>query len=129
MRRMFLLPETEVREPGTGLPFDLGPSRPDQLQITLGITHSIERQSLDLVIQGSEDGVDWRAEPLVAFSKKFYCGTYRIFVDLREHPFVRHLRPKWTLSRWYRGSKEPLFGIYLTAQDEQPVAAMARGAA
>jgi hypothetical protein len=129
MGNLLLLPETEVREPGTGSPSDLGEIRPDQLLITLGITHSIERQSLDLVIQGSEDGVQWLPEPLVSFSKKFYCGTYRIFVDLREHPMVRHLRPKWTLSRWALGSKDPLFGIYLTAQIEQPMAAMARGAA
>jgi hypothetical protein len=126
---MFLLPETEVREPGTGSPLDLGQNRPDQLQFTLGITNSMERQSLELVIQGSEDGVHWMAQPLAAFSRKFYCGTYRILVDLREHPMVHHLRAKWTVSRWAAASKDPVFGLYLTAEFGQREAALARGAA
>jgi hypothetical protein len=52
-----------------------------------------------------------------------------MLIDMREHPFVRHLRPKWTLSRWSAESKEPLFGLYLLAQDEAVVGALARGAA
>jgi hypothetical protein len=124
---MYLLPETEVREPGYGSPFDLGENRPGQLQVTLGITHIIEHQSLDLVIEGSEDGVHWLPQPLAAFSQKFYCGSYRMLVNLKDHPVVRYLRPKWSLSRWARGNKDPLFGIYLTAQEQR--AMMARGTA
>jgi hypothetical protein len=128
-----LLQETEVRESGFGSAVDLnlagtGEDRPAFLLLTLGVTDSIERQSLDIAIQGSEDGVTWTAKPLVAFSRKFYCGSYQLLFNLQQYPDVRYLRPQWTVSRWGAGEAKPLFGIYLSMQAKAN-AAMARGAA
>ena len=128
---MFLVPEREVSESGTGHVIDLGDSadtRPDLLAVTLGVTHILEQESLDVQIQGSEDGVSWLPKPLVKFSQKFYCGTYQMLLDAHAHRSVRYLRANWSMNRWGRGSLKPLFGMYLFVQ-EQRAGAIAKGAA
>ena len=124
----FVLPETTIREAGTGPGLDLGEFQGSVLLLTLGITRIIEQESLDVSIWGSADDVEWGAKPLIAFPQKFYCGTYQIVLDLREHPNVRYLRAKWQASRWGRGEPKPLFEAYLFAQSMQSQV-MARGAA
>src|SRR3954469_18167874 len=117
MLPQFLLPETTVREAGTGPDINLGDTEGGTLILTLGITRIIEQQSIDISIWGSADGAEWGAKPLVSFPQKFYCGTYQMLLDLSHHPDVKHLRAKWQVSRWGRGDPKPLFGFYLFAQD------------
>ena len=112
----FLLPETTVREAGTGPVTELGTERGGTLILTLGITRIIEQESIDLSIWGSADGTEWSARPVVAFPQKFYCGTYQVLLDLAERPEIRYLRAKWQVNRWGKGDPKPLFGIYLFAQ-------------
>jgi hypothetical protein len=112
----FLLPETTVREAGTGPAVDLGEQSGGTVILTLGITRIIEQESIDLSIWGSADGTDWGAKPVASFPQKFYCGTYQILLDLGGHPDVRFLRAKWAVNRWGKGDSKPLFTIYLFAQ-------------
>ena len=116
----FLLPETTVREAGTGSEIDLGDQVGRTLLLTLGITRIIEQQSIDISIWGSADGTDWGAKPVTSFPQKFYCGTYQIALDLTGHPQVRYLRAKWQVNRWGKGDPKPLFTVYLFAQAGQP---------
>lgn len=112
----FLVPETTVREAGTGPDIDLGDQQGGVVILTLGITRIIEQESLDVSIWGSADGTDWGAKPLTSFPQKFYCGTYQLLVDLSRHPDVKRLRVKWTVNRWGKGDPKPLFTLYVFVQ-------------
>ena len=124
----FLIPETVVREAGTGPESSVGSIQGGLLLLTLGITRIIEQQSLDISIWGSADNVSWGVKPLLAFPQKFYCGTYQLVLDLSQHPDVKFLRAKWQVSRWGRGDPKPLFGIYLFVQDASKKTALAKSA-
>ena len=124
----FLIPETVIREAGTGPELSVGSITGGLLLLTLGITRIIEQQSLDISVWGSADNVDWGAKALISFPQKFYCGTYQLLLDLTQHPDVKHLRAKWQVSRWGRGDPKPLFGIYLFAQDATKQVAIAKTA-
>ena len=115
MLPQFLLPETTVREAGSGADLDLGQPQEGALVLTLGITRIIEQESIDVSIWGSTDGQDWGAKPLVSFPQKFYCGTYQMLLDLSERP-VKFLRAKWQVNRWGKGDLKPLFTMYLFVQ-------------
>jgi len=119
MLQSFILPETTIREAGTGPTVDLGESKGSLILVTLGITRIIEQESLDVSIWGSADNAEWGAKPLVAFPQKFYCGTYQILMDLHGQPDIRHLRAKYHAQRWGKGDPKPLFGAYLFAQEVQ----------
>ena len=125
MHPQFLVPETTVREAGTGPELDLGSDRADSMILTLGITRIIEQESLDVSIWGSSDGKDWGTKPLVSFPQKFYCGTYQILLDISDHADVRYLRTKWQVNRWGKGDNKPLFTVYvfLQSMDRRLVAA------
>ena len=112
----FILPETTIREAGSGQAVELGELSSPLILLTLGITRIIEQESIDLTIWGSADGQDWGAKPIIAFPQKFYCGTYQLLLDLSRHPDVKHLKAKWQVQRWGRGEPKPLFGIYVFAQ-------------
>jgi hypothetical protein len=112
----FLLPETTIREAGTGEAMDLAESSGSVVLLTLGITRIIEQQSLDVSIWGSAVGKEWGAKPLISFPQKFYCGTYQILLDLGPNPGVRYIRSKWQVARWGKGDPKPLFSIYLFVQ-------------
>src|SRR3954451_22063122 len=116
MLPQFLLPETTVREAGTGPDLDLGDQQGGTMILTLGITRIIEQESIDISIWGSADGSDWGTKPVATFPQKFYCGTYQIIADLTDHPEVKFLRVKWALNRWGKGDPKPLFTLYLFAQ-------------
>jgi len=116
MLPQFLLPETTVREAGTGSHLSLGDQQGESLILTLGITRIIEQESIDISIWGSADGSDWGTKPLVSFPQKFYCGTYQILLDLSGHPGIKHLRAKWQVNRWGKGEPKPLFTVYLFVQ-------------
>ena len=125
MLPQFLLPETTVREAGTGPEIGLGDQQGGLVILTLGITRIIEQESLDVSIWGSADGSDWGTKPITGFPQKFYCGTYQLLVDLSKHPEVKNLRVKWTVNRWGKGDPKPLFTLYLFVQAmERRLAAM-----
>jgi hypothetical protein len=128
MQPGFLLPETTVREAGTGPVLEISEFQGGVLLLTLGITRIIEQESLDVAIYGSSDGAEWGAKPLITFPQKFYCGTYQILLNLKDHPEIQYVRAQWQVRRWGRGEPKPLFSIYLFAQ---PIEArvMALGAA
>jgi len=117
MLPQFLLPETTVREAGTGPDIGLGAEQGGTLILTLGITRIIEQESIDISIWGSADGSDWGVKPIVTFPQKFYCGTYQLFLDLSERPDVKFLRAKWAVNRWGKGIPKPLFTVYLFVQE------------
>jgi hypothetical protein len=116
----FLIPETTVREAGTGQYFSLEENRGGVLLLTLGITRIIEHQSLDLSIWGSGNGVEWGTKPLIGFPLKFYCGTYQLQLDLSGRPDVTFLRAGWKVNRWGKSDAKPLFTLYLFASILQP---------
>ncbi|HLH38972.1 MAG TPA: hypothetical protein VKX39_07475 [Bryobacteraceae bacterium] len=120
---MFLLPENVARQDGFGADCPLGAERGKPLLITLGITRSMEQESLEIAIWGSANRKDWKL--LQVFPLKFYCGTYSLVLDLTQHPEVRHLRASWKMNRWGGGDPSPLFGFYLMAEEarEQAVGA------
>jgi len=113
----FLLPETTVREAGSGSELDLGASQGRLILLTLGITRIIEQESLDVSIWGSANGNDWGVKPLIAFPQKFYCGTYQVLLDLSAHSDIGFLRVKWSAQRWGKGASQPLFAFYVFAQE------------
>jgi hypothetical protein len=123
----FILPETTIREAGTGPALDLGTSNGGLVLLTLGITRIIEQESLDVSVWGSADNADWGAKALTAFPQKFYCGTYQVLLDLSRHPGVKYLRVQWKASRWGKGEPKPLFGLYVFAQEYEEQA-LAMGA-
>jgi hypothetical protein len=112
----FILPETTIREAGTSPALDLGDSHSGLVLLTLGITRIIEQESLDVSIAGSADGSNWSPKPLIRFPQKFYCGTYQVILDLRQHSNIRYLRAQWQMARWGKGDTKPLFGVYLFAE-------------
>ena len=125
MLPQFLLPETTVREAGTGPEIGLGEGRGGMLILTLGITRIIEQESIDVSIWGSPDGTDFGLKPLVSYPQKFYCGTYQLLLDLSDRPDVKYLRVKWQMSRWGKGHPQPLFTVYLFVQQMQQQRQMA----
>jgi hypothetical protein len=124
----FLIPETTVREAGSGQDFSLGDTAGGVLLLTLGITRILEHESLDISIWGSPDGSEWGTKPIITFPLKFYCGTYQVQLDLSERPEIQYLRARWQVNRWGKGDPRPLFTIFLFADLLQPAAVMAIGA-
>ena len=114
--RDFLLPESIVRENGTGPGMGLGASQGTLIEVTLGITRIIEQESLDVAVWGSTDGIDWGSKPLAQFPQKFYCATYSLRIDLSGHPDIELMQVRWKVNRWGRGDARPLFGFYVFAQ-------------
>jgi hypothetical protein len=119
----FLIPESEIRQDGTGPEVSLESSQAKLLLITLGVTRVIEQESLEVSIWGSPDKTNWGTKPLVTFPQKFYCGTYEVQLDLSERADVQFLRAKWKVNRWGRGEAKPLFDVYAFAQVSESRAA------
>ncbi|MCC7496073.1 MAG: hypothetical protein IT160_00760 [Bryobacterales bacterium] len=112
----FLLPETVVSAAGNGPGLWLGEAKGRTLAVTLGITRIIEQESLDVSVWGSPDQTTWTPKALAAFPQKFYCGTYRIVLDLGANPEIEFLRVQYKMERWGRGGQKPLFGFYVFAE-------------
>jgi hypothetical protein len=125
MLPQFLVPETTVREAGTGSVIGLGDELCETLTVTLGLTRIIEQESIDVTIWGSADGANWVL--VGSFPQKFYCGSYQLLLDLSSHPEVRFLRAQWQVGRWGKGDPKPLFGMYLFAEEVKSRLAMASG--
>jgi hypothetical protein len=116
----FLVSETMVRESGESFAFVLDDRGAAGLILTLGITHAMEQESLDLEIYDSSDGEVWSDKPLAGFARKFYCGTYQLLLPRSSG---RYLKAVWRVSRWGRGESRPLFRFYLFAQEARSRAA------
>jgi len=127
VRPEFLLPETTVRDAGSGPAIDLREERGGTLFFTLGITRIVEKESVEISIWGSADGTDWGGAPLATYPQKFYCGVYQMQLDLERRPDVRYIRARWEVNRWGKSSDRPLFTMYLLVYsgDRQLAAATA----
>jgi hypothetical protein len=113
----FLIAETTVRESGESSVFDSGgPNTNKALVLTLGITHAVEQESMEVAIYGSADGVTWSDKPPTSFPPKFYCGNYELVLD---PPCPRYLKAVWKVSRWSRGDNRPYFSFYIISQPER----------
>ena len=121
MTRKFLLPESVAREDGAGAEIALDADCGKPLLLTLGIDLTVEQESLEISVWGSQDKRAWKL--LQAFPQKFYCGTYSLPLDLTRHLEVRYLRAQWRMSRWGAGETTPMFGFYLSAQPSKAHAA------
>ena len=121
----FLLPETTVRDAGSGPAIDLREERSGTLFLTLGITRIVEKENIEIGIWGSTDGADWGRAPLASYPQKSYCGLYQMELDLRHWPDVKYLRAQWDVSRWNRAAGQPLFTFYLMVQTHDRVFAYA----
>jgi len=110
----FVLPETTVRECGESPVFIVEEHGETGLVLTLGITHAMEQECLDLDILASRDGETWPSKPTVSFRNKFYCGTYQQVLSGDHGPFIKAV---WRVSRWGRKEGPPFFRFYLFAQE------------
>jgi len=120
----FLVQETTVREAGESDILPLPNSRQPNLTLTLGITHAMEHESIDVDVFASRDGNKWSSAPVARFTQKYYCGTYQLLISGLE---AKYLKAVWRVTRWGRREGRPFFRFYLFLQE--PVARVAVGAA
>jgi len=112
--RAILMEEMSVREAGEGPVFDAAVFEGRPVVLTLGITHAVEQESIELDLFASADGNSWTARPVASFTAKSWCGTYQAVLPAPEvGTSQRFLRPVWRVSRWARGGGIPFFRIYL----------------
>ena len=115
MTPVFALPETVVREDGFSPEIALAASTGRVLMLTLGIARVLERETLEVSIQGSRDGSMWQR--LAAFPKKSYCGTYSLLMDLSRQPELRYLRVHWSVNRWDNATQKPVFAFSVSGEE------------
>jgi hypothetical protein len=121
----FLVEEIAVRESGEGSVFDVRHYSSESLNLTFGITHAVENESIRIEIYGSTDGVFWAEKPIVSFTPKYYCGTYHLIVPRGE---ARYIKAAWKLHRWSRADKRPFFRFYIFAEPARARTAVAGAA-
>lgn len=112
----FLFPETEVDKDGEGPVVPVGDAAGRMIQLTLGVTDTVEQESLDVFVYGSPDGTEWPAKPLCTFPQKFYTGVSTVLLDLSQNPEVQYLRMKYKGTRWGHWTTGPRFRFYLFAE-------------
>jgi hypothetical protein len=117
MMPAFLLPEKIASEDGHGAHVVLDRTHAQRIQLTLGISRILERESLDVHVCGSSDGQHWK--PLASFLRKSFCGTYSLALDLSRHSEVRFLRAQWAMRRWGYQDSPPMFSFYVWAEELQ----------
>lgn len=125
MLPVFLVEETTVRESGQSAVFDASRYLTQNLLLTFGITHAVEKESIGLDIYGSDDAVVWSSEPLVTFAPRSYCGTYELTL---RHCEARYMKAVWSVKRWSRGEVQPFFCFYLFVRPARPQVAKAGAA-
>lgn len=104
-----------IHESAAGEPLELEENTPAML-VTLGITETVEQESLMMSLHGSADGSEWSPEPLAVFPQKFYAGVSSVIIDAKKQEPFRFLRAQWKTNRWGRGSKVPMFRVYVFAE-------------
>lgn len=112
----FLFPESEVQKDGEGPVVPVEDAAGRLIQITLGITDTVEQESLEVLIYGSADGADWIAKPLVSFPQKFYKGVFTVLLDLSKAPEIQFLQAKYKTQRWGHWKTGPQFRFYVFAE-------------
>ena len=112
----FLVEETAVRESGESQVFDCGEPANLNLILTLGITHALEQESIEIEVFGSKDGVKWRETPLLSVPPKYYCGTYEMNLPCQG---FRFFKAAWRVKRWGRSEARPFFRFYIFGQAER----------
>lgn len=117
----FLLPDNVARDHGVGTELPIESLQGKQLQITLGITRTVQEASLQLSVMGSADGQTWKR--VATFPPKSYCGSYSCRLDLRSQPDVRLLRAAWTMSRWSHNAEGAVFGFHVLLDEAHALAA------
>jgi hypothetical protein len=122
----FLIEETTVRESGESPVFDAAHHATGDLLVTLGITHAVEQESIGIDILTSKDGATWHSTPVVSFTPKSYCGTYRVVVPTSGS---RYIKAVWKPQRWSKADSKPFFRMYLHAEPYREAVAQAAGAA
>lgn len=112
-----LLEETIVRDDGVGPSIDVSRAHGKLLVLTLGITRTIEQESLQVAVWGSPDGIAWGLAPLLELPLKSYCGLYSTLLNLAAAPHIRYLRVHWKCSRWSKPGNVPLFGFHVDVEE------------
>jgi len=109
----FLIEETTVRESGESRVFELGALTQQNVLLTLGITHAVEQESMDVEFYASKDGRAWPEKPVLSFPRKCYCGTYQLLLPALSGSFLKAV---WRVNRWGRTEGRPFFRFYVFAQ-------------
>jgi hypothetical protein len=112
-----LLTESMRRGDGIGPVVSLDEFGAKLLVVTLDITNVVERTGLTVSVWGSADQSDWGAKPLVTFRQRQYCGVYSVLLNMAVHADVRYLRVQWSMNRWGRTERIPLFGFEVFAEE------------
>lgn len=107
----YLLPEAMRNGDGVGPAVPLGDYSGKLMVVTLGITDVVERTGLTVSVWGSADQNEWGQRPLLTFRQRQYCGVYSVLLNMAMHPEMRYLRVQWSMNRWGRGERVPLFGF------------------
>ena len=111
MAPQFLLPETVIVGPGSSAASEIRVGL-RAVQVTLGITASVEQQSIDVSVEASCDGTTWLAKAVASFPQRFYVGTAALVFELPTDSAIQFLRLSWHVNRWGRGSLQPRFSVY-----------------
>ena len=114
MKPIVLLPEETAHGVGCGPVVDLGDAAGQPIEVILQITRIMEQQTLDAVIWGSPDGMEWGMRPLFRLPHRYYCGSYHHVLDLSVRPEVRYLRLEYRLRGWLPQSPHSLASLSAT---------------
>jgi hypothetical protein len=87
------------------------------LVVTLDITNVVERTGLTVSVWGSSDQLEWGVKPLLTFRQRQYCGVYSVLLNMAMHPDVRYLRVHWSMNRFGRTERNPLFGFEVFVEE------------
>lgn len=112
-----LLPESVRKGDGVGPVVALSEYCSKLLVVTLGITNVVERTGLTVSVWGSPDQIEWGAKPLLTFRQRQYCGVYSVLLNMATHGDVRYLRVQWSMNRWGKTERIPLFGFEVFAEE------------
>jgi hypothetical protein len=111
-----LLPESIRKGDGVGPVVELDDYCSKLLVVTLGITNVVERTGLTVSVWGSADQIEWGAKPLLTFRQRQYCGVYSVLLNMATHGDIRYLRVQWSMNRWGKTERTPLFGFEVFAE-------------
>jgi len=112
-----LLPEALRRAEGVGPITSLDEYSAKLLVVTLDITDVVERTGLTVSIWGSPDSVEWGTKPLLTFRQRQYCGVYSVLLNLATRHDIRYLRVHWSMSRWGKTNRVPVFGFEVFVEE------------
>ena len=79
--------------------------------LTLGITHAVEQQHIQLPILGSPDGKNWSLRPLAIFPPKCYCGNISSHSAPAALPVSESRVARGALGAAMSGSRFPLLSV------------------